>query len=404
MAKSQGINRVIAYNEETTFGVIANALGASQIRRVSADLSLSKETYQSEEIRTDYQVADMRHGVRSVDGSISGELSPGTYADFFEAILARDFSAVVGTSTAEVTIAASGANFTITRSDLAGDYLADGIKVGHVVRMTGAGLNAANVGNNLLVISVSATVLTVKVLSSTALVAEGPIASVNITPAGKVTEVPQTGHTDKSFTFESWFSDISESEVYTGVKFNSASVSLPATGLVTVDFGMMGKDLAQTGATQYFTTPAAAGTNGILASVQGALLVNGSEAGCITSADISISREIEGSQCVGQNSVSDMFVGRITVTGSLSAYFSDGTLRDYFDNETEVTVVLALTASEDKAAHALSFVLPRVKFCSATNADAELGITQNIDFTALLNTNVATGLANSTIQIQDTSI
>ena len=57
-------------------------MSEQQLRRVSSSFNLTKETYQSEEIRTDYQLSDFRHGVRSVEGNVSGELSAGTYADF----------------------------------------------------------------------------------------------------------------------------------------------------------------------------------------------------------------------------------------------------------------------------------------------------------------------------------
>lgn len=60
---------------------------------------------------------------------------------------------------------------------------------------------------------------------------------------GKHTYVPSTGHTDPSFTVEQWFSDISQSEVYTGLKPASMSLDLPSTGLVGASFSFMGRDL-----------------------------------------------------------------------------------------------------------------------------------------------------------------
>lgn len=401
MAKATGVNKQIAYKKETTFGVLAGDGGAAQLRRVTASFSPTKETYQSNEIRTDYQIADMRHGVRSATGSVSAELSPGSYARFMESVVARDFAVVSDIAGLEVTIATSGVNFTVTRS--AGDYIADGVKVGSVVTLAGAGLNAANVGNNLLVISVTATVLTVKVLSATALVAEGPIAAVTLSYPGKQTFIPVTAgtHTDDSYTVEEWFSDITQSQVYTGVKVGSFGMSLPASGLVTADISLQGADLAQSGGTQYFTSPTAPDTNGILASVQGALLINGTEGACITDASININRTLENANCVGSDSTSDIFTGSITVDGSMSAFFSDGTLRDYFDNETEVTVVLALTSSEAKDADFISFVMPRVKLNSFNTDDSQTGITSSIDFMALVNSNTSTGLVGSTIMIQD---
>lgn len=398
MTKSRGVNKKVSYAKEPSWGTITGT-GGKQLRRVTADFNLTKETYQSEEIRTSMMVADMRHGVRSTEGSLSAELSPGSYSDFIGSVLAKDFAAVTGLTGLSITIAVAGTNFTVTRS--AGDYLADGVKVGSVIRLTGAGLNAANVGNNLLVIAVTATVLTVKVLSATTLVAEGPIASVDVTYPGKQSHVPLTGHTDDSYTIEQWYSDINQSEVFTGNRVGTASISLPATGLVTADFSFMGKDLAQTGISEYMTSPAPANVNGIFASVQGALLVNGVEGACVTDASLEISRDQEAGQCVGSNFASEIFTGTIGVTGSLSAYFSDGTLRDYFDNETEITIVLALTTSEDKDADFMSFVMPRVKLGSYSHADAQLGIVDSIDYTALENSTNSLGLVESVIMVQD---
>lgn len=401
MAKAKGVNKRIAYKKEAGgWGVLAGATGAKYVRRTSADFNLTKESYESAELRNDYQTVDLRMGIRSAEGTLNGELSPGSYSDFLGSLLARDFAAVTPAAAVDdVTIAAAGTNFTLTR--LAGSWLTDGIKVGNVIRLTGAGLNAANVGNNALVISVTALVLTVKVLSSTAFIAESAIDGVTVTVTGKATYIPLTGHTDDSYTIEQWYDDIDQSEVFTGMKVGSANVQLPSTGFVTTDFSFMGKDLTQVGTSEYFTTPTAASTTGLLTSVRGALLVNGSEAACITDANISIERTMEPAQCIGSNNNSDIFVGKITITGSFSAYFSDGTLRDYFDDEAVVTVVLAVTTGEEKDSDFITFVMPAVKFSNFSNADAENAITSSIDFTALLNSDTTTGLIGSSIMIQD---
>ena len=166
----------------------------------------------------------------------------------------------------------------------------------------------------------------------------------------------------------------------------------------------MGKNLEQTGTTRYFTSPTAAGTTGIFAAVQGAMIVNGSAAACITSADFTIDRNMEAAQCVGSNFASEIFTGRITASGNLSAYFSDGTLRDYFANETPVTLVMALTTSTEKNADVMTFVFGRVKLNSATIADQASGLVQCIAFTALLAGENSNGIENTTIFVQDTTL
>lgn len=403
MSKARGVSRKIAYKKESTWGTIPGATGAKYIRRVTADFNLTKETYSSNEINPTFMMTDFRHGVRSATGSISAELSPNSYSDFIGSVLARDFATAATATGLSLVITASGTNFTVTRAT--GSWLTDGFKVGTVVRITaGTGAAAVNLNNNALIVSITALGLVVQVLSRFSFVPDPAITAATVATIGKTTYVPKTGHTNDSYTFENWFSDIGQSEVYTGLKVGSVSVSLPSTGLVTSDFSLMGKDLTQTGTSQYFTTPTDATTTGIFAAVQGALILNGQAGACITDASINIERAQEAAQCVGSNNASDIFVGGINVSGSLSAYFSDGVIRDYFANETPVTVVIALTTSTEKNADVITFVLPKVKLGSSTISDNQNGLVQAIDFTSLLNDVTTGGLIDSVILVQDTSL
>lgn len=403
MTISKGISKVLAVKKESTFGTLAGATGAKQIRRVTSDFNLSKEFYESAEINTYRQVLDARHGARKVDGSINGELSPGTYSDFMQSVVSKDFASVTAITGISATIAAVvGSTFTVTRGT--GSWISDGVKVGDVIALSGAGLNAANSANNLLVLSMTALILTVECLSSTSLVAEGPIASVTASVRGKKTLAPLSAHTDDSYTIEEWFSDIAQSEVYVGNKVGSMNVSIPATGMVTINFSFMGKDLGSKGTAQYFTSPAAIGTSGITASVNGALVVNGAVVGLVTSADFSVDRGLAGAVVVGSNSQADIFTDMIRVSGSTSVYFTDAAFRNYFDEETECSLVFAVATSEAKNADVLSFTIPAVKFSGFTKADSASAIIATMPFTALLNQSVAGGLPETTIQIQDTSL
>lgn len=400
MPLARGTAKTVSYRKETTWGVLSGPTGGKQLRRVTANFNLAKETYESNEIRTDRQVADFRHGVRSAEGSLNGELSSASYADFMAAILAKDFAAKTALASLSITISGAGPTYTVTRA--AGSFLTDAVRVGMVVRLTGS-FNAANVNKNLLVTAVTALALTVVVLNGTSLVAEGPIASAGMSFPGKNTLVPKTGHTDDSFTIEEWFSDIAQSEVYTGMKVGSMNVQLPASGLATVDFSFMGKDLASKGTTQYFTSPTAQGTDGIYAAVNGTVLFDGAPVAVITSADFSVERGMENAQVVGSNSIADIFSGRIRATGNLSVYFTDGVFRDKFDAETPVSLVFSFTEGSEANADFVSFVMPKVKLGSFTREDNELGITASTSFTALLNDVTGTGLEETTLMIQDSA-
>jgi len=400
MTIASGVAKQLVYKAESTWGTVPSAASAQALRRVTSDLNLTKQTYQSAEIRTDYQVADFRHGVRSVAGTVRGELSPGTYEDFLAAALRKTFTAVTNITGLSLTIAASGDYYTVTRSS--GSYLSDGIKVGQVVRLTAGSLAAGNLNKNLLVVGLTALAATVLVLNGSTLTAEGPIASCTMSVPGKESYVPTSGHTDSSFAIEHWFSDIAQSEVFSGCKVNSVGIALPPSGISTIEFGFMGKDVT-TAAAQYFTSPSAASTSGVVAAVNGAVAVNGTRVALLTGLQINIAGGMTAEPVVGSNTFPDIFEGRVVVSGQFSAYFEDATLRDLFLNETEASIVAAFTTANTAAADFLSITLPRIKVGGASKDDGEKGIVQTFPFQALLNTSGGSGTSShaTTIAIQD---
>lgn len=401
MPLAQGIKKSVIYKQESTWGTLAGATGAKVLRRVTASFNLTKETYQSDEIRTDYQMADFRHGVRMAEGSLSGELSPGSYADFFAAALMKDFATGATITGAGVTIAASGSQYTLTRA--AGSYITDGFRLGDVLTISaGAGLNADSLNKNLLITALTATVATVSVLNGSTLTpAVGT--SVALALKGKKSFVPTSGHVFRSFTVEEFYSDIAQSEVFTGLKVNTLGISIPATGMATVDFAFMGKDLAQTGTTQYFTSPTAQGTTGTTAGVNGVVVFNGAPVAVITDASLNINRNMTSATVLGSNSIADMFDGRALVDGSLSLYFTDAVARNAFKDETEVSLVFTLTTSNAAAADFVSITLPRVKINSFSRDDNEGAVTASCDFQALLNSVVGASEL-TTVQVQDSTL
>lgn len=402
MVQAAGVFKQVAYKVESTYGVVPSSSSAQALRRVTSDLDLTKQTYQSGEIRSDQQVQDFRHGVRSVSGGINGELSPKTYADFIAAALRRDFTSGASATGLSITIAGSGPTYTVQRAS--GSWLTDGFKRGKVVRLSAAGLAAGNASKNLLIQSMTGTVLTVRVLNGSALVAEGPIASATCAVVGKDTYAPTSGHTNKSFSIEHWFSDVAQSEVFSGCQPTQIDLSLPPTGLATINIGMMGKDVT-VATSQYFTSPTAAPATGIAAAVNGLILAAGGAVAMVTGLTISLQSNRTGDAVVGSNTIPTRFPGRIVVTGQLTAYFEDATLRDAFLNETEIELIVVLTSDNGAASDFVGFTLPRIKLGGASKSDGEGGIVQTIPFQALLPTTGGSGVANelSTMVVQDSA-
>ena len=404
MSIAQGISKVLAYKKQTGLGSPASGSGGQELRRVTSTVNLTKETYQSAEIRSDQQVADFRHGSRQVSGSIQGELSAGTYADFMASVVRRDFTAVTAITGLSVTIAASAPNWTITTTT-GTPFLTGGIKKGMVVRLSGS-LNAANSGKNLLVINVTSTVLTVAPLNGVALAAEGPIASVSVSVPGKITYVPESGHTHDFYTVENWFSDIAQSEVYNDINPTNAQVSIAANGLSTVTFPLVGLNVS-TGTSQVLTSPAAISTGAAFAGPNGLLYVNGVAVAVITSIDFDVNGNVAPADAVvGSTARPAVFQGTVAVSGNMSVYFTDGTFRDYFINETEVSANVVMTSSSSASADFIGFMMSRIKVGGADVTDGQNGLTRTFPFTALKNTAGGASVANlaTTIMVQDSTL
>lgn len=402
MAQASGVFKQLKYKVESVYGTVPAAASAQALRRVTSDLSLNKDVYSSNEIRTDQQVADMRHGVRRVAGTIAGELSPLTYSDFMAAAVRKAWAATAALTGVSLTISGSSAPFTIAGT---GFLTGNAIKAGDVIRLSVGSLNAANISKNLLVATVNNTTLTVYPLNGVAMVAEGPIAGCTLTVIGKKTWAPLTGHTNLSYSIEHWFSDVTLSEVFSGCQPTTIDLQLPPTGLATISIGFVGKDIT-TAASEYFTTPTAATSTGLTAAVNGLVLVNGTAVAALTGLSMQIQSNRTGDPVVGSNTIAVQFPGRIMVSGQATAYFEDATLRDAFLNETEMSIMFALASDNTATSKFVSFVLPRCKLGGAAKSDGEGGIVQTIPFTALLPSTGGSGIdrEQTTISIQDSDI
>ena len=417
MAIAAGVAKKLILAPQATKGTcaVANLATAQYLRRVTSSLNVVKETYQSNEIRADRQIADFRHGVQSIEGSLSGELSPGTYRHLMSAILRKAWVAAPA-SGAESDVAAAvttGAAGTFTSAATA-TFLTDGLKVGDVIRWTG--WTTTGVGNNarnFLITALTQTVMTGVMLDGLPIAAKIAGDAVTATGVGRKVWTPTTGHTENWFSLEHNYSDLDLSEVFYDVKVNSMGIKLPPSGISGIDFGLMGLNYSNkaAGDSPYFTAVLPAATGGALAAVNGALYVQGVKVALLTGLDINVAANLSSEAVVGSNVKPDILDGRVLVTGNMTVYFEDATFRDYFINETEVSVSAAFTTNNTATADFIAFTMPRVKVGGGGKDDGEKGIVQTMPFTALFDTTAgadtgatATKSLATTLSIQDSTV
>lgn len=396
MADSQGINKQIRIAKETAWGVkaAANAATAQILRRVTGSFNLQKESYASNEIRTSQQVVDMRHGTRSVQGDISGECGSNSYTLLYAAALRRDFTATPASASVSVTV--SSAAQTFTRAT--GSWLTDGYFAGQLVRTTGA----ANAGNNgiFVIKRVTATVLTVEYFGDiNPLVTVGTAAAITFAGAGRETFIPQTGHTDDSFTVEEWMPDVPLSQTTVGNQVNSVSVSVQPNQMCSVQFGFLGKDADPTTTTQFFTAPTAQGTGDVFSGSDGILIVNGVRYAKATSLSINLDAAIQQEPVIGSNSVGSKSRGKAGVTISGSVILEDANFYNFFNLESEIEIIYASRTADGLGAQV--YYLPNVKIGSFNKDDGEKVIIASFEGTALEYNGTAADMRKTTIQFQD---
>lgn len=412
MSLSEGVQARVAYKAYAT-GVISSnsqptsssdpgAASAQILRRVSASLKLAKDTYQSEEIRTDRQIADFRHGTMRVTGSVSGEFSPATYWDFLEAAMRGTDAAAVSADQTDLT-SVSADNSTAKFTAAGGNPVTLGFRVGDIIRFSSLA-DTDNNDKNFLILSfggASNREITVYPAPDTM----SADTSFSLTTVGRTAYVPSSSHVQRKFGIEVYHEDVDVARLFTECRIAGFNIQLPATGMATIEFPVMGRDMEvyEDSNAPFFTSPTAATTTGIFAAVNGAIYVNGTRLGVVTGLNIQCELSPASDAVVGQNFVPEVFLGRTNVTGQLTAFFENADLINNFLDEDEVSVLVYLTTTSAVNSPAVSIYLPRIKFGDADQpVSGEGGQVLTLPFQALLYQGAGAGIVATTIRICDT--
>lgn len=304
---ANGSRHSMSYIAESSYGVTPSNPVFKPIRHTGTTLALTKESLQSEEIRSDRQIADFRHGAFQTGGDINVELSYGSFDDLLEAVLCGTWATDTPTS-----------------------------------------------GTDQL----------------------------------------KAGVTRRSFTIERHFGDLLAAQKpyhrFTGVEFNTLSLSVAANAMITATLGVVGQGFSTDTDELAGATYSNATTTSPLDSFTGTLKENGSLIAVITEIQLNVENGLESRFVVGSKQSIRPSIGRSNVSGTITAYFEDSTLLDKFVNETESSIEFELP---DGAGNLLTFKLPRVKYNGGQpDVEGEGPITLSMPFQALLDSVTGTNL------------
>jgi hypothetical protein len=386
---------------------------AQFLRRVTSNLDLKLQTFKSNEIRSDMQRSSQSVGSRSVDGTISGELSNRTYSEFMESVLRRKF-----TNQADVAIAASGFSGAkdsprITISFASDPTVLTKLKVGDVVYFTTSSAMGYE-NRNMIVTGVTATQVTLDLLIGE-LTADLVTSAITFTIKlrGKKTFFPKTGHTIDSYAIEHFYEDIGESELFKGCRATQMSLKMSPSAMATIDVMFMGTGMT-TKQSQQLAGAKDAGTDNVVAATNGAVYLKvkkGNTAvleriGLLTSLDVTINLNGSNAQVIGSDTTPDVFLGAVDIQGNTALYFQSGQYRDMFLNQEEASLVAVFRSDGNVDGEFISIVLPKIQASGASRDDGEKGLIMTMPFTALLYDTASgvTNFENTSIQIQDSSL
>lgn len=377
---SEANRESLGFIAESTFGT--NPGGTKQLLNfTSTTLGMSSDTTQSNFIRADTNRAGtIRTGVNP-GGNIGIELQYGGYDSFFEAVLRGAFATALSASA--VTISAASADNSFNGSG--GSEFTNAV-VGQWVRVAGFA-TAANNGYFRV---------TSKPTNAKIIVAGGTLVNESAGPAVTVKgSLLANGTTQKSFTIERHFQDISKYILLAGQRVSEVALNFNTADIAGGSISFLGANVAAASGSSGFSGSTAAATTQSMNTVnhiKKIFIDNVVSSADFTSLDLTISTNAEAVRRLGSLTAANVRQGSIGVSGNIGVYFEDTTFLDKNYNFTSLDMALVI---EDDAGNAYVFHLPEAHLLSGNpdNQGIDTTITENYSFAAVLDPTLLTTMS-----------
>jgi hypothetical protein len=338
---------------EAVFGTNPTPATMTSLRHTSCALALSKETFQSAELRSDRQITDFRHGNQKPAGNIGFEFSYEAFDTFLEAALGGTWQSAYSTTTATTWAAGKTANI------LYSSAATHSLVTGDVISVTGFTGTAGLTLNTTM--AIGAHVPHTLTITGTTLVTKAAGGSVVMLRNPSL----KAGTTYRSFSIERTFGDIAKYQQFTGCVVNTLNLSVKPNAIVTGEFGMLARGAYST-STPWDSAPTAAATNSPYDSFTGAIYEGGTAIGFVTAIDLKLDNGGTPTYVIGDDQTPAIPMGRSNLTGSLDVYFADLAMLRKFEDETESSLTFYLGTGL-AGGKSYRFHLPRVKYGSGDN-------------------------------------
>jgi hypothetical protein len=202
------------------------------------------------------------------------------------------------------------------------------------------------------------------------------------------TNVIKTGTTLNTITIEQFQTDILAGFVYSGCFADKLQIKVPVNGFVTMDATIAGFGMTTESAligTSY-TAPA---NEQPFTAVTATIKEGGSVIAVVTGIDLSIDNGAVAMDVLGSANPANYTLGMSTVSGTLSAWFTNETLLEKFLNQTPSSIEFTLS----DGTNTLDFNMPNVQYTGLKNSVAGQGaIALSLPFVALRDPTTASNI------------
>lgn len=173
--------------------------------------------------------------------------------------------------------------------------------------------------------------------------------------------VIKIGTTAKWHTIEDSAEDITQYRQFTSMGVSQMSMSVAPDQMIETTFTMAGQTMTNS-ATPLDATPTASVGNDPFDSYSGSVTVGGSGAN-MTALNFSVNNSLNPAFAIGSDMTPQMEYGQAVIEGQGTFYYESAAIPNLFVDETESTIVLAIT--DPSASSTYTFTFPRVKWNSA---------------------------------------
>jgi len=366
---------------ESVFGTTPVSGNPKNVRMTGESLGYQIGTERSKEIRSDRQVTDLIQTSAQANGGVNFELSYNEYDDLMESVLQGTWAAY-GTAGVGTTFTGTFTATTIVPTvNPSGSSAFTNLAKGQWFRLL-----APSHANDGLILKVSESVTPTAALIT--LDAATPLATgTSIAGCAIQTSRLTNGTTQRSWTLEREFGDISQFMAFKGMVASKMSLNMASGAIVAGSFDFMGKNSTRAASTQLPGTAVASLTydvanavTGVGQIMEGTTLLTGT---FIKSMNFSVDNKLRIQDAIGTLGAAGIGSGSAEITGTIEVYLADGTMYDKFVNNTTTKLSVRVV---DGSGNGYVFSFPKVKFSDAkVNAGAiDQDAMISMPFTALM--------------------